>query len=1624
MGGNLPPGRATKRHKVRLCAGDRAPAIGKVLGWNGYLAYNQRCDDRDGSSFGRGSSGPADRTAIAKDALKIEMGRFQQIRWRPTGLRWGALGALVALVCGAAPAGAQQKKRANVKRVNVANILPAVRSVGTASSTATAPPLVHVDEELGGYLSQAERLIKEGAYSQAIEILQALIQREESGFFAEAGNRFVSMRLKANELLGRMAPKGLKLYRALYDSQAQQLYTEALASRRPEMLLRRLSERYLHTSYGLKSLETLGALYFDRGCFSQAAGCWHRLLSVAETASARSAVLAKVAAAHHMAGEAAAAGRAEAELRKKYPSASGTLGGREQKLADFVARVRKLAPVGAGGMPIRRWQGWPGLGGVPDGVASMSDCDVVLAPRWRLGPQRISSGENLLSKLVVGASMYMSNRGRNPYGGRNVSRRAQLRNGHLFSGTTVSGRQQRKTLLPAMVHPVVVGEQVIVRLEDKVVGHDLLTGESLWETVGSLSMVRKMAHVRNMGVYYGGGYQYIGDSGRYTLTVGGGRAYTVCDFLPSGNNFAYMVRQNRNIKDVDDGSVLAALLLEADGRLHWRKGRGQGDHEVVRNGQFLSAPTYRAERLYVLMLYLERYYLVCLDASDGSMIWHAPVAQAPAMARRYGYQLGTDPRLTVGSAPAVADGRVFVTTNSGVVAAFGEETGEPLWGYQYASTVNNGSNLTAGMIFRGGNLTAVYRSANPVIVSGRRVICLPADSDYLLALDAAKGSLLWNKSRRNQNDLSAVDRDRVLLSGRGLFVFRASDGAELNGGSEDLGIHGRPAVSSRRVLASAQGKIEVMDLTTYRTSPMPLAAADGLLGNLVSADGKLIAANMLGICTYFGYDVARAELTKRMGQVPVAKRPALLRQQAQLAFDAGRFDVALADLNACKAAAEAQNDKATGARLSQMFYRTYVALGNHARGDGMLRMFAQALSYAVTDQDKGHMKFRLAKYYEKAGQYAKAAELAQEMAERFADEELAEVEIGPEADDSVRFGPRERTVPGDRLARDYLRGLLEKYGRECYAKFDALAKQALGAALAAGDPNQMLTVAKRWPNSEWQDDALFRASEAYYLKAAEDRAKADDYLAEARRHLFRVARTDDSPLRFSASVALATIYARGGWVTSARKECEALRELPGETQVAFADIRGKLTDVLKIIEGGKLPKTARRMRLVARISPPLAELFALKDTSITVLRDQEYQPIRVGEKIAVVKGSEVYLLDTTARGAGEALSGWKGLAGIDKDGAQRFAYYPPGMRLIGGLSRERNVLVVADRKTLRGLELVSAKIVWQRQMEKIDIRSFYCMGVGCGVVVVVDNRGKVSCLNIADGKLLWQSALVGGARHPVGPPRVAGDVVVLRHNGGKTVTCISLAKGGRVIGKWQATQWAECEITDDGLVLLMLDGELTVREPAKIDKPLWRRKYDFGKQPSILGASSDHVAVSPSNTSGPVEILSITGGRKTASLETAPVGGMPGVPFSVRFAGGDAFVLCAAGMSGRRKAVYGRLSSSRGVALQKFRLSDGRRLWDRNLEDNMGMYFPNVLPLVIGKDHVVVTARHYQINMPYHAYVVDSRTGQVKQKIDLQGKGAGAQKESRRRQGIGQPVMTNGRLCVETSEGVTVYGDK
>lgn len=1485
------------------------------------------------------------------------------------------------------------------------------------------PRLMHVDDEMVEFLRKAAEDIKAERYDQAISVLQALIQRGESGFYAEGPGHYVSLRTKARDLIGAMGDKGLRLYRSLYDPQAGRLYEEALASVSPELALRRVAERYMHTTHGPKAISALAEIYFDRGRFSQAAMYWRRLLSLAPQGERRAAVLSRIAVAQSLGGESEKARAVAEQIREQYADVKTSIGGRDEKLCDFVDRMIKMGPMAGAGAPVGQELGWPGLGGLGDGVGVMGECDVVLVPhaRWPEPDEDLLELKDVTPKLKSGAQMYLSNRTVRIYGPRGSQtgqRMIQLRDGHLQQTgmKNSSGPGVPSIVLPPMTHVAVADGRVFVRGEQRVWSLSLDNLSGAWASV-ALPMVRPLPSMNaNIG-YYGSAGQFIGDNGRYALTAGGGKVFTVYDFLPANNNLGYQRRRQPGLTGLDEGSCLAALSIQGQCMVLWSVGRGQGGADVIRGGMFLTAPTYHAGRLYAMVHYLQSYVLVCLEAETGKLIWQTQIAQAPAMRSYHPYHLGPQGPLAVGSPPAVSDGRVYVTTNAGSVAAVEAETGEPLWGHQYGSSINrNGGASHSSSRYR----TGVWSPGNPLIASHGLIVCLPADATSVLALEADTGKVKWTVPRNNQDDLTAIDADRVLVSGEGMAVYRVSDGKRLSETHSDLDIIGRPAVTGRRVLASSMGKIYVMDLKSYSVTPLPLSRADGQLGNLVSAGGRLIASSMLGVCSYLSFDMAVADLDEQIARTPEPQRPKLLLRKAHLAFDARRFDLAVKTLLQCaKIAARHRNNAALG-QIRPLIYRTYVALANRETSpEAMLRLFQKALEHAETNQEKAHMALRVAKCLERCDRIPGAVAAAQKLLDRFGDEDIVDVEIGEDADDATRFPATRKSLPARRIAEQYINRLIEIYGRECYAKFDDKAAAALNTAREAGDAEKILAVQHRWPNSRWSDDSLFYAAEAHYRRAQADPNVAPKAVIVARRHLDAVFRNPESTHRASAGAALAVIYTRNQWRTLAHNMIAALREFEPDTEVAFADITGPLDVVLKDLKAGQDRGVGRLVVEPGLIRPGLVEKFAFKDSESWLLVDQAYQPVRIDDRVVMINEGDAVLLDVS-KAKGEA--DWRTPAGLHSSTVK--ATTQPGMRLVGALSKDRRTLAVAGRVSARGIDVVTGKTKWHAEYSKMGLGSFFCMGAGEGVLVVADTSGRVICLDLSNGKKLGASLVAGKrSRLPYAEPIVRAGLAVFRSDNSRTITVLSLSRQ-RVIACWTAKQRAEAEVTPDGMLLLMLDGVLTAREPGDLEKPVWEVKYDVNKHPGILATSKDLVAVASDAAGGPVHVLSITGaGRKLASLDMGRFDDVHAQAFAAAFDRGSLLVMCSAWQSLPRRGQQSNLNTVRGLCLQKFNLADGKLVWRAEME-NRTTVLPKVLPMVIGTNHVAVTARRSNAAQPYYVHVVRLKDGKVVQKLDLHSSTGKAASAHRRAALMNPPAMTHGRLVVETAEGVSVYGEK
>ena len=1045
-----------------------------------------------------------------------------------------------------------------------------VGSAGAGQATAPAAdqsgpmPLVDADDEFAGHLADARRRAARGD-REAIRVLQALIESPTGGFVPVGGGRYVALADRAAEIIGQLDEKSAALYRGFYGGRAKALYDEARRSGRTE-LLRQVARRYRHTRAGRAALDKLAAISFDRARFAQAARYWRLARGLTGADPPEPVLLAKIAVACHLGGDAAAAGEAAAALKEEFPDAKAELGGRRQDLAAFVDRaLRRAAPAAA---HRRAAGGWPGLGGVADGMAVMEACDVRLSPGWRHPTDTAAPAGEAVKLVAATVKDALDQSGK--------LGAARLAGGHVVVRRT--GGPKRKLVLPPSIHPVVWGDRVLYRTDAGVAACDLLTGEKKWDTSAFLALHRDRPSSRS-------GRRYdtsrgVSDGGMYLLTVGEGKVFVRHEFSgpPSSSRRRRWSAQPQT-KSSPDSSALAAVEIET-GKLLWKVGNGRGDDEVVRMGRFVSAPTYKAGRLYAIVLHLERYYTVCLEAaSPVRAVWKTPTCQPPVLARR-GWGMFALARV-VGSSvsdrcspPAVADGIVFALPNIGVLVAMEADTGRPIWAYHYNSHVN----ATAG---RGGYYSrSGSRNAwpvNPVVVSRGRVICLPADSESLVALSAEDGRPvgLHGTARREQSDLTVVDDDRLLLSGPGLFVLATADGRVIHSDKDADGIAGRPAVTGTKALAAEEGRIVQLDLKTYKSARSEIADPQGLLGNLVSVPDALIAANTAGVCAYFGFEAARSRLDRHIQACRPEQRARLILKRIHIAYHADVLDDVRRDLAALTAMAGRFRDEQVDREARSWAYRIEVAAGNHAATPKQMReRFEKALSLARSVEEKGHAMVRLAKCLEQSGDPAGAAALAQRIGEQFGQADLVDVDIGPEARRVLTYA---RRTGGKKLGQQLVQRLIETHGRAVYAAVDKSAGAALREAVAAADPQRMRAVRDRWPHSVWADDAVYAAAEAYYRRAKQAKGdEAEPLYGEAIAMLSEVAAMPDSSLRLSANVAIAVVYARVGNGGGAKLVLYRIRRTPPDARFRFADVEGRLADVVAALRAGKAPPQASR----------------------------------------------------------------------------------------------------------------------------------------------------------------------------------------------------------------------------------------------------------------------------------------------------------------------------------------------------------------------------------------------------------------------------------------------------------------
>ncbi len=1460
--------------------------------------------------------------------------------------------------------------------------------------------LVDADEELAGYLEKARELAEKEDYDQAIDLLQALVTRRKGGYVTtKHKGQYISLRVRANEIIAGMDPKGLRLYRSLYDPQARQLFNEAQETGRLAPM-QQLVDQYVNTSLGAGALEYLAAMYFDRGRFSQAAFAWRRVMEFGDESYRRDVLLAKIAIANHLAGEKAASAQAAAELQKKYSDAQANWGGRERRLAAFVQEIRSRPPKLTMTQLTSASDEWRGLGAHSDGIALMSPVDVVLVPSWVSPPGGGRSGDFIAQANAL-------HRGLSGHSGKLKTE------GGVVVLDAKSGDRER-WVVPSVIHPVVQDGLVIYQTDEAIVARDLRTGtagdkmgERGWRTFD----VRQQ---RDTSSYGSPGKLRVRDIRRHALTVGGGMVFGVFDFRPPQVRRHHFGHQQAESES--DTSSLIALSLSQEGKEVWLAGdgEGEGENDLINACKFLSAPTYEDGKLYVLASYIQEYKLLCFEAQTGQLLWEQTVCQMPPLQSRSGYDLNY--YLSLGTPPAVADGKVYVLTNAGAVIALDAQTGQSVWAYQYDSEVNNGS--TQPQAF---DSNPIAKPANPIIATRGRVICMPADGRNVMALNAQNGRPMWEKNPEGQLNLSALDSSRILLSGNRLRVLNVLDGRELFDARDVRDVHGRPAVTPDAVYASGIGRLIRMDLETYQVSTSARVVDEGVLGNLVAADGVLVAASSSGVSVYTDYDQGRRTLTLRAKQVDsVQKRLDLLYRRALLAMGSGRMDEALDDLQLTEAEAKKHDDSALLAQLRNDLYRAYVARGNQAHKDRgkMVACFREALKYARSTSDKAHMQLRIA--YALEGEPEEALEAAHELAAKYGDQRIVDLKIGAKASPGVRFDSSTPTAEARTLANRYIRRLIKKHGRDIYGEFDKRAARALSEAKTEGDPNALYAISQRWPNSKHANEAIYSAGEASYRQAQADPNQAPARLGRASDFLSDLINRTEGPERNRAIVAQAVVFHRRNQPRAVNVTVQTLEEPDLDAKMQFADVKGTIREILKSIDALDALKTAKpQPQSSLPASGEFRRQVMLEGDVIALLCGPDGEIAEFNGQPLALRDNRLIAVNCAAEQADDAIT-WMGLVEIDQELYSRQPHRsqsPAGVMVAWGAGGK--VLVLATDKHVCGFSVDTAKRAWApKEFKELGISRSVGMTADDGKLIVTGRSGKVVAMDINSGTKEWEVEVIGGDGTPDRPIEAHNGVVFLRHDGKKRLSCIRISDG-RVMGRWRSAKYLEYLVSPSGMLVVLADGDLSAYDIGQPYSPLWTRSGKADDPPSLLGADLGRVAVSTSGRDGGVELLSLVNGRELTTLETGRFNEHKLVAVDVRFASGSLLVLCGQPANAVPYARSGWWPRVNGLAVQKFDLTQPGRtrpVWQNVLKSPGGMN--SLVPtFTMTRDHVLIASHETHSAGACNVWLVNGETGQTRQTIAFNDETNAAP----RGQHAGSACVSGEYLCIDMPTGLGVY---
>jgi outer membrane protein assembly factor BamB len=880
---------------------------------------------------------------------------------------------------------------------------------------------------------------KNSDWANAVKNYQEAMEKHPENIvpYPDQPNTFVGVKHLCKKLLSDLPPEGKKTYRNIFDPAARTLLETAQATG-DQSFLNQLTERYLYTSYGIKSSYLSAMAYMEKEEFDNASNLLETITDIIKQSDAKEIPLTQVLAfriiCYSRLRQINRLQKLYDIVSKDYPEMKILRHDSVLLLADFAKeelsalKSMELAVTGD-------WDTYGGDNCHSKTMGSRIETQPPLMWSFNIPETRIIPTNIGFSGQLLPPNKYL------PYF-------PSIHNGILYLGTETAVYAFNLITLNENKQP-----DIVWKFESGFFNNPIYEERTVFPiTISQDKVFANLITSTSRGLR-----EQIYPS--YYLDV----RYP----FPHRTLFAFNA---------------------ATGKTAWSAGDEFDKRAFFKKASFPLPPIVDYNRVYAVAVYnenatdLPQQYLCSFNASTGELYWKTFITSGILEVNLF----NNPAREIMPSMVTVDDDSIYCSSNVGVVSAIDKHTGMIKWIKKYGQleiTVTRGDSPARLPLLWVNNPLIKTQLADKQVL-----IVAPIDSNYLYALDAETGKELW---QWNGSPLAPV---RYVLGIKNNILYLQGENSVIGLDISKEGkrtwtyenqFKGKGALTDQSIYLPAKNALEMFDLTTkelqaswewnsfpnteviidpHVTPPVTVSVTIPQ-GNILISDNVLVIVSEATINVFYDWSGMEVWFKRQLKEKP--NDAYLIQQIGTLTLKNKKYSEAVSLFKQGLIAAE--NNPNAAQLINILTNHLYRAYFEWAKSDGItgtnqaVDCLEKARAYSPSPYSFVETTLELVQTYQKSGQWENTVGEYQLLIEKTPDE----------------------TYNGERvwdLARLSIDSIISKTGFTVYEKQEQKARALHEKAKNSADRAKLTAIYKLYPNSRIAEDVIYNLLESAYQK--------------------------------------------------------------------------------------------------------------------------------------------------------------------------------------------------------------------------------------------------------------------------------------------------------------------------------------------------------------------------------------------------------------------------------------------------------------------------------------------------------------------------------------------------------------